>query len=121
MAHEFDGRKYIESSTHQKEWGRSLIKDLHLKGNERILDLGCGDGFLTALLAEHASNGRVVGIDASRGMIDTAKRHRNENLEFRWQDINHLDFKPNLILSFPMQPYTGFMTIGDYFGTAIRP
>lgn len=51
MSHEFDGRKYEKSSAHQKEWGSAIIAELHLKGNERVLDLGCGDGTLTALLA----------------------------------------------------------------------
>ena len=73
MAHEFDGKKYEKASAHQKEWGAKLISELSLKGNERVLDLGCGDGVNTALIAEALPNGEVVGIDASKGMIDTAK------------------------------------------------
>ena len=44
---EFDGEKYKQSSKHQKEWGNRLISELKIKGNEAILDLGCGDGVLT--------------------------------------------------------------------------
>ncbi|MHC5061222.1 MAG: class I SAM-dependent methyltransferase [Planctomycetota bacterium] len=51
MTFEFDSEKYKEASGHQKEWGAKLISELSLKGGERILDLGCGDGTLTAELA----------------------------------------------------------------------
>jgi trans-aconitate methyltransferase len=72
MAHEFDGQKYAQASTHQKEWGRVLLDELQLQGCESALDLGCGDGALTARIAELLPQGSVVGIDASRGMIDAA-------------------------------------------------
>lgn len=32
MVHEFDGKKYEKSSTHQKEWGAKLVSELALKG-----------------------------------------------------------------------------------------
>ena len=63
MAHEFDGKKYEAASAHQKEWGARLIQELSISGTERILDLGCGDGTLTAQLAALTPRGSVVGID----------------------------------------------------------
>lgn len=63
--YEFDGEKYKKASKHQKEWGNRLIAQLHLKGNESILDLGCGDGVLTEQLSFLVPDGRVLGIDAS--------------------------------------------------------
>ena len=67
MAHEFDGKKYTAASTHQKEWGAKLIHELSISGTEKILDLGCGDGALTAQLAALTPQGAVLGIDASYG------------------------------------------------------
>lgn len=52
MTYEFDGKKYEKVSAHQKEWGVKLISELSLSGNERVLDLGCGDGSNTAMIAE---------------------------------------------------------------------
>ena len=92
MTHEFDGKKYAAASTHQKEWGARLIAELGLAGTERILDLGCGDGALTAQLAALAPQGQVLGIDASHGMIDIARSHQAANLAFELRDINALDF-----------------------------
>lgn len=100
MTHEFDGNKYQKASTHQEEWGQRLIAEMSLRGNERILDLGCGDGKLTAQLADLVPDGSVVGVDASHGMIEVAKKHRKENLLFLLGDINLLHFKERFDLVF---------------------
>lgn len=44
----FNGEKYRQASTHQKEWGNKIIAELNPAEDARILDLGCGDGVLTA-------------------------------------------------------------------------
>ena len=89
---EFDGEKYKQSSKHQKEWGNRLISELKIKGNEAILDLGCGDGVLTEELSMLVPHGKVIGIDASIGMINTAKKLERNNLIFICMDINDMDF-----------------------------
>jgi trans-aconitate methyltransferase len=91
MAHEFDGKKYEIASVHQKEWGTRLIAELNLQGTERILDLGCGDGTLSARIADLVPKGEVVGIDASRGMIAAAQSKVRNNLRFLLMDINELN------------------------------
>jgi len=100
MAHEFDGNKYRAASAHQKEWGAKLIQELNIVGTERILDLGCGDGTLTAQLAALAPQGAVLGIDASQGMIETAKTSVADNLSFAVRDINGLDFEDEFDIVF---------------------
>jgi trans-aconitate 2-methyltransferase len=92
MTHEFDGKKYEKASTHQKEWGAKLIAELGLRGTERVLDLGCGDGVLTAQMAALVPHGEAVGIDASQGMIDVAQHRQGPNLRFVLMDINELGF-----------------------------
>jgi len=68
MTVEFDGEKYAQASTHQKEWGARLMAEFKLRGDERILDLGCGDGVLTARLADLLPHGLVLGLDALQSM-----------------------------------------------------
>ena len=97
---EFDGEKYSKASAHQKEWGNKLIDSLGLSGSERVLDLGCGDGVLTARLAVLVPAGKVLGVDASQGMIDSARKHSLPNLEFRLLDINRLDLEERFDLIF---------------------
>ncbi len=91
MAYEFDGKLYEKASIFQQEWGNKLISELNLKGNEDILDLGCGDGLLTAKLAKLVPNGNVIGVDASEGMIKVAKEKEENNLKFLLMDINQID------------------------------
>ena len=100
MAHEFDGKKYEKTSTHQKEWGNRLISELEIKGSENILDLGCGDGGLTEVLAELVPGGSVLGVDASRGMIEVAKKKENKNLKFLLMDINNIELGEKFDLVF---------------------
>ena len=92
ITHEFDGRKYEKASAHQREWGTKLIAELDLHGTERILDLGCGDGALSARIADLVPNGEVTGIDASRGMIEAAQPKGRKNLRFLLMDIDELNY-----------------------------
>jgi trans-aconitate 2-methyltransferase len=93
MSYEFDGKKYEQASAHQKEWGAKVIAELDLRGDESVLDLGCGDGVLTSKIAERLPDGRVLGIDASKGMIAAAIPKSTPNLSFRLMDIDDLDFE----------------------------
>ena len=92
MRFEFDGDRYTAASSHQKQWGARLIAELGLKGDERVLDLGCGDGVLTAQLGQRLPRGSVLGIDASKGMIQTAQSHACANVSCDVMDIHDLDF-----------------------------
>jgi len=90
MTHEFDGHKYQQAATHQHEWGRRLVDGLCLVGTESVLDLGCGDGSVTELIAELVPSGQVLGIDASRGMLKIAQPKARRNLRFARMDIDRL-------------------------------
>lgn len=101
MSFEFDGEKYKKASTHQKEWANKILQEFNLTGNETILDLGCGDGVITKQLAEMVPNGSVLGIDASEGMIKTAKQNNNlPNLLFELKNINEIQYKNEFDLIF---------------------
>lgn len=65
---------YAANSAVQQSWARELIGQLKLRGDEHILDVGCGDGKVTAELARAVPRGSVVGLDASAEMIAFAKK-----------------------------------------------
>jgi trans-aconitate methyltransferase len=100
MTHEFDGERYAQASAHQKEWGTTLIAELNLEGTERVLDLGCGDGALTAQIAALVPGGQVTGIDASEGMIAAAQPKACQNLRFVRMDINDLSLSAEFDVAF---------------------
>ena len=64
-----------------------------MRGQERVLDLGCGDGRLTARLAACVPAGRVLGIDASAGMLEAAAALAGPNLRFVRMDIHDINFR----------------------------
>lgn len=69
-------RSYVHSSELQRRWAISFLAP-HLKtlrGDERVLDIGCGDGKITADLSRFVANGSVLGIDPSSSMIGWALR-----------------------------------------------
>jgi trans-aconitate methyltransferase len=92
----WDPAEYARSSAAQLKWANELMSRLALKGNEALLDLGCGDGKITAALAQAVPRGRVVGIDNSEEMIRYAQSRysasRHPNLAFRLLDVTALDF-----------------------------
>lgn len=88
----FDGKKYEEHSQVQRGFGSSLISGLNLKGDEKILDLGCGNALTTRELAGLVPEGKVVGVDWSISMLETAKTHKTGNMELILLDINEMSF-----------------------------
>jgi trans-aconitate 2-methyltransferase len=55
-------------------WGSAVLDRLELRGDERVLDAGCGTGRVTERLAERLPAGQVVALDASPAMIAEARR-----------------------------------------------
>jgi trans-aconitate methyltransferase len=79
----WDAGLYDERHAFVWKHGASLVELLAPQSGERILDLGCGTGHLTARIA--ASGARVVGLDASEEMLAQA-RATYPDLEFRTGD-----------------------------------
>jgi len=71
---EWSGKEYSKHSSVQMEQAQEMIKRLDLKGGEWILDVGCGDGKISALLAEKVPKGMVIGIDPSPSMLEQAHK-----------------------------------------------
>lgn len=79
----WSGADYAKHSSVQQSHAERLIASLSLNGDERILDLGCGDGKISALLAEKVPRGHVLGIDPSESMLKEAYTFLNQgNLTF---------------------------------------
>jgi trans-aconitate 2-methyltransferase len=54
-------------------WGTSVLERLPLRGDETVLDAGCGSGRVTEQLAERLPTGRVIALDASPSMVEAAR------------------------------------------------
>src|SRR5262249_31350068 len=73
QSREWDARSYHALSEPQFEWGKRVLDDLELRGDEQAMDAGCGTGRLTELLAARLPNGRVAALDRSFNMAVVAK------------------------------------------------
>jgi len=75
---EWNSSEYHRLSEPQVGWGRKVLSRLRLRGDERVLDAGCGTGRLTAELLEVLPCGQVVGADLSQNMLRSAREHLAE-------------------------------------------
>jgi ubiquinone/menaquinone biosynthesis C-methylase UbiE len=94
---EWNAADYHRLSTPQFQWGQRVLKDLRLRGDECVLDAGCGTGKLTDLLLQNLPRGRVVGLDLSRNMVEHARRDLQtafgERVQFVAADLLALPFR----------------------------
>jgi trans-aconitate 2-methyltransferase len=71
---EWDGGAYDRLSDPQARWGRAVLDRLVLTGDETVLDAGCGSGRVTEELLIRLPRGGVIALDASRNMLEEARR-----------------------------------------------
>lgn len=70
--HEWNAGAYQRLSEPQFAWGMRVLERLSLRGDETVVDAGCGTGRLTRILCERLPRGRVIAVDRSRNMLDEA-------------------------------------------------
>jgi len=73
MSGEWNAASYHKVSGPQTNWGQKVLARLSLQGDERVIDAGCGSGRLTADLLDRLPRGKVVAIDRSWNMLQTAR------------------------------------------------
>jgi ubiquinone/menaquinone biosynthesis methyltransferase len=74
-------------------WKQDLIAALPLHESPFCLDLACGTGDITLLLADRYPHGRIVGLDITDPMLALARaRSGHPNVHFVNQDMNFLSF-----------------------------
>lgn len=69
-----NAQHYHQNSTVQKSLADEALSWHIVQPNENILDIGCGDGVITAKLSQMAFQGKVLGIDPSSEMIALARQ-----------------------------------------------
>ena len=91
---------YARNSEAQLKWAQDLRSRLHLTGSEFVLDVGCGDGKITADFAQAVS--QIIGIDSSPEMIAYATETYSDrsNLSFVRMDARSLTFSDQFDLIF---------------------
>jgi trans-aconitate 2-methyltransferase len=94
---EWDAGAYHDLAAPHQQWGAVILDRLPLKGDETVLDLGCGTGRVTEQLLERLGpTGHVIGIDGSAQMVDEAARRLggDPRASFAQQDLLKLEIAP---------------------------
>src|SRR2546430_14591118 len=84
---------YARTAAPVEAFGQRLRGRLELRGNETVLDAGCGTGGVTEQLLARVPNGRVIGVDGSRSMIDRARERLGTRAELRVGDLLELELE----------------------------
>jgi len=103
---QWHGEDYAQHSSLQAAMADEVLSQLQLRGDEQVLDLGCGDGKLSARIAARLPDGSVLGVDASPDMVAFAEANfgagQVPNLRFQVADARNLKFQAafDLLVSF---------------------
>lgn len=95
---------YAKNSDAQLKWAQELRQNIDLSKYQSILDVGCGDGKITADFAATLPSSKVMGIDSSAAMVAyAAKKYpksKYPNLDFSCVDARKLNFEREFDLIF---------------------
>lgn len=102
-AQKWQGNFYDKNSDPQFYVATQALEKYNFKGIRSILDIGCGSGKVTNVLAQLAPSARIVAIDASRSMVQAARQKYNQkNIKYAVADAQKLNYKNkfDLVVSF---------------------
>jgi len=87
---DWDAASYDRVSAPQVAWAEAVLDRLELKGDETVLDAGCGSGRVTALLVARLPRGRVIAVDAAPSMVEMAREALGDRAEVRQAELTDL-------------------------------
>lgn len=88
-------RSYDVSARLQRYSGKQLMPWLPNRADLKVVDLGCGTGFFTDILADHYHN--VLGLDISQKMLMFSQMKRNTNIKWVAADAYNLPLQDNSV------------------------
>jgi trans-aconitate 2-methyltransferase len=78
VSRDWDAATYDRVSEPQVEWAAEVLGRLPLRGDETVLDAGCGSGRVTGLLLERLPAGHVIAVDSAPSMVEHAREALGE-------------------------------------------
>ncbi|HTU79875.1 MAG TPA: methyltransferase domain-containing protein [Solirubrobacteraceae bacterium] len=90
---DWDGTSYDRVSATMEALGLEVLGRLALRGDETVLDAGCGSGRVTQALRERLPRGHVIAVDESASMIAAARRRLGPDADLRLADLLELELE----------------------------
>jgi trans-aconitate 2-methyltransferase len=97
---EWDAETYDAISDPQFSWGMEVLERLELRGDEAVLDAGCGSGRVTAELTKRLPGGSILAVDASEAMIAKARERLGDRASYLVADLAELEVERQVDLIF---------------------
>jgi trans-aconitate 2-methyltransferase len=88
---DWNASSYERMSAPLEAMGREVLDRLELRGDERVLDAGCGTGRVTVALVERLPRGEVVAVDGSPAMVEQARARLGDAADVRVADLLELE------------------------------
>jgi trans-aconitate methyltransferase len=102
LKYDWDAKTYDSISDTIQSWGLKILEYRNWKGNEIVLDAGCGSGKLTKILSIKVPFGKVFAVDSDLSMITLAKQNlkKTTNIQFIRNDISEIKLADNVDVIF---------------------
>jgi ubiquinone/menaquinone biosynthesis C-methylase UbiE len=78
----WDGARYAANTGHHRVYDQLYLDTLPVRAADVVLDLGCGSGDFTVIIAALVPDGEVVGVDPQPSLLDEARRRAAPNQRF---------------------------------------
>ena len=91
MPRDWDASTYERVSAPLTAMGIEVLDRLVVRGDETVLDAGCGTGGVTRLLHARLPRGRVIAVDAAPSMVEQARSLLPAEIEVRRADLLALE------------------------------
>ena len=88
---DWNAASYARAGAPVEAFGHRLLDRLELRGDESVLDAGCGTGGVTEELIARVPEGRVIAVDGSRSMVERARGRLGARADLRVGDLLELD------------------------------
>jgi tRNA A58 N-methylase Trm61 len=98
MVHEPSKGEMVFANFALKTYLRSrysrFVRNLHLSGDEEVMEYGSGPGVMSKMIARRLSKGRLTCVDASKNWMEDAKRNLRgaRNVDFMLGDVGQMKF-----------------------------
>ena len=102
LKYDWDASTYDHISDVIVSWGLDLIERLNWKGNEIVLDAGCGSGRLTKIISTKLPKGKVFAVDLDSSMIKLANERLGKisNVKFIQSNICDIELQDKIDVVF---------------------
>ena len=121
---EWDAETYDQVSDPQFEWGMEVLGRLELRGDERVVDAGCGSGRVSAELLARLPGGHLVAVDGSEAMIAKARERLGGDVDYLVADLAELELAEPVDLVFSTATFHWLLDHDRLFArlrAALRP